>query len=111
MRVVIVTGCEINLVRAIFAGIGLPDLEIIASRLRRGRLGMRKQVHNFGATKPVQIAAHGISEPWDLAYSDSAHDIPMLKRAAEAVLVNADARTSLRVRRALGRDVRQVNWF
>ena len=72
---------------------------------------MRKQVHNFGATKPVQIAAHGISEPWDLAYSDSAHDIPMLKRAAEAVLVNADARTSLRVRRALGRDVRQVNWF
>ena len=110
-RVVIVTGCEINLVRAIFAGIGLPDLEIIASRLRRGRLGMRKQVHNFGATKPVQIAAHGISEPWDLAYSDSAHDIPMLKRAAEAVLVNADARTSLRVRRALGRDVRQVNWF
>ena len=110
-RVVIVTGCEINLVRAIFAGIGLPDLEIIASRLRSGRLGMRKQVHNFGATKPVQIAAHGISEPWDLAYSDSAHDIPMLKRAAEAVLVNADARTSLRVRRALGRDVRQVNWF
>lgn len=110
-RVVIVTGCEANLVRAIFDAIGLPDLEIIASQLRTGRLGMRKQVHNFGAAKPVQISAHGISEPWDLAYSDSANDIPMLKRAAEAVLVNADARTSLRVRRALGRDVRQVNWF
>ncbi len=110
-RVVIVTGCEENLVRAIFNAIGLPDLEIIASRLRAGRLGMRKQVHNFGAAKPVQIADHGISEPWDLAYSDSANDIPMLKRAAEAVLVNADARTSLRIRRALGRDVRQVNWF
>lgn len=110
-RVVIVTGCEANLVRAIFAAIGLPDLEIIASRLREGRLGMRKQVHNFGSAKPVQIVAYGISEPWDLAYSDSASDIPMLKRAAEAVLVNADARTSLRVRRALGREVRQVNWF
>lgn len=110
-RVVIVTGCEATLVRAIFDSIGLPDLEIIASRLRAGRLGMRKQVHNFGAAKPVQIAAQGINEPWDLAYSDSAHDIPMLKRAAEAVLVNADARTSMRVRRALGRDVRQVNWF
>ena len=110
-RVVIVTGCEANLVHAIFAAIGLPDLEIIASQLRAGRLGMRKRVHNFGSAKPVQIAAHGISEPWDLAYSDSASDIPMLKRAAEAVLVNADARTSLRVRRALGREVRQVNWF
>lgn len=110
-RVVIVTGCEENLVHAIFAAIGLPDLEIIASRLRAGRLGMCKQVHNFGAAKPVQIAERGISEPWDLAYSDSANDIPMLKRAAEAVLVNADARTSLRVRRALGRDGRQVNWY
>ena len=109
-RVIIVTGCEVNLVRAIFDAIGLPDLEIIASQLRAGRLGMRKQMHNFGAAKPVQIVAYGISEPWDLAYSDSANDIPMLKRAAEAVLVNADARTSLRVSRALGHEVRQVKW-
>ena len=110
-RVVIVTGCEETLVRAIFDSIGLPDLEIIASRLRGGRLGMCKLVHNFGSAKPGQIALRGISEPWDLAYSDSAHDIPMLKRATEAVLVNADARTSLRVRRALGHETRAVNWF
>lgn len=110
-RVVIVTGCEESLVRAIFEAIGLPDLEIIASQLRAGRLGMRKRVHNIGSTKPVQIALHGIEEPWDLAYSDSARDIPMLKRAREAVLVNADVRTVLRVRRALGHDARQVNWF
>ena len=110
-RVVIVTGCEETLVRAIFDSIGLPDLEIIASRLRGGRLGMRKLVHNFGAAKPRQIAIHGIPEPWDLAYSDSANDIPMLKRATEAVLVNADAHTALRVRRALGREARAVNWF
>lgn len=110
-RVVIVTGCEENLVQAIFEAIGLPDLDIIASRLRPGRLGMRKLVHNIGAAKPVQIALHGIEEPWDLAYSDSARDIPMLKRAREAVLVNADAQTALRVRRALGRDATQVNWF
>lgn len=110
-RVVIVTGCEENLVRAIFDSIGLPDLEIVASRLRPGRLGMRKLVHNFGKAKPGQIALRGISEPWDLAYSDSAHDIPMLKLAREAVLVNGDARTSLRVRRALGREARAVNWF
>jgi phosphatidylglycerophosphatase C len=110
-RVVIVTGCEERLVRAIFEEVGLPDLEIIASRLREGRLGMVKDVHNFGAAKPGQIALRGISEPWDLAYSDSAYDIPMLKRARDAVLVNADAGTALRVRRALGRDARAVSWF
>ena len=110
-RVIIVTGCEETLVRAIFDSIGLRDLEIIASRLRGGRLGMRKLVHNFGTAKPGQIALHGISEPWDLAYSDSAHDIPMLKRARSAVMVNADARTRLRVRRALGREPSAVNWF
>ncbi|WP_371282436.1 haloacid dehalogenase-like hydrolase [Dokdonella sp.] len=110
-RVIIVTGCEESLVRAIFDAIGLPDLEIIASQLRPGRLGMRKRVHNIGSVKPAQIALRGIEEPWDLAYSDSARDIPMLKRAREAVLVNADAHTALRVRQALGRDARQVNWF
>ena len=110
-RVIVVTGCEDTLVREIFRAIGLSDIEIIASHLRAGRLGMRKKVHNFSSAKPVQIALYGIAEPWDLAYSDSAHDIPMLKRAREAVLVNADTRTSLRVRRALGREARKVDWF
>ena len=110
-RVIVVTGCEDTLVRAIFSAIGLTDIEIIASHLRDGRLGMCKKVHNFGPAKPRQIAQYGIGEPWDLAYSDSAHDIPMLKRAREAVLVNANARTSLHVRRALGREARRVDWF
>ena len=110
-RVIVVTGCEDTLVRAIFSAVGLPDIEIVASHLRKGRLGMRKKIHNFGPAKPGQIALLGIEEPWDLAYSDSAHDIPMLKRAREAVLVNADARTCLRVRRALGHEARRVDWF
>lgn len=110
-RVVIVTGCEETLVRAIFGSIGLHDIEIIASRLRKGRLGMRKEVHNFGRTKPVQIARHGIAEPWEIAYSDSSNDIPMLKCARDPVLVNADAETVRRVERALGRETRKVDWF
>lgn len=110
-RVVIVTGCEETLARAIFEAIGLHDLEIIASRLREGRLGMRKDVHNIGARKPVQIAAHGLAETWDIAYSDSSRDIPMLRAAREAVLVNAGPQTVKRVEAALGRTVRRVDWF
>jgi phosphatidylglycerophosphatase C len=110
-RVVIVTGCEETLVRAIFESIGLHDIEIVASRLRKGWLGMRKETHNFGKAKPVQIARHGIAGPWDIAYSDSANDIPMLKGARDPVLVNADTGTVLRVERALGRETRKVDWF
>lgn len=110
-RVIIVTGCEETLVRAIFDAVGLHGLELVASRLQDGRLGMRKAVHNIGSNKPMQLAAHGIGESWDLAYSDSSKDIPMLKRAREAVLVNADADTIQRVERALGRSVRRVDWF
>lgn len=110
-RVIIVTGCEENLVRAIFDAIGLQGIECIASQLQDGRLGMRRKVHNVGRCKPRQIAGHGIGEPWAIAYSDSSRDIPMLKGAAEPVLVNADAGTCKRVERALGRPVRRVDWF
>lgn len=110
-RVVIVTGCEETLVRAIFDAIGLHGIECIASQLQDGRLGMRKKVHNVGSQKPRQIAGHGIGEPWAIAYSDSAQDIPMLEMAGEPVLVNADAATFQRVARALGRPVRRVDWF
>ncbi|HMM66603.1 MAG TPA: haloacid dehalogenase-like hydrolase [Dokdonella sp.] len=110
-RVVIVTGCEETLVRAIFDAIGLHGIECIASQLQDGRLGMRKKVHNIGSQKPRQLAGHGIAEPWAIAYSDSSRDIPMLERAGEPVLVNADAGTRQRVERALGRPVARVDWF
>ena len=109
-RVIIVTGCEETLVRAIFDAIGLRDLEIVASRLQGGRLGMRKDVHNIGSQKPVQLAAMGVNAPWDIAYSDSSRDIPMLKGACEAILVNAGESTTRRVERALGQSLRKVGW-
>lgn len=110
-RVVIVTGCEETLVRAIFDAVGLHGIECIASQLQDGWLGMRKKVHNIGRNKPRQIVAHGIAEPWAMAYSDSSRDIPMLKAALEPVLVNADAGTRERVERALGRPAGRVDWF
>ncbi|TAH45457.1 MAG: haloacid dehalogenase-like hydrolase [Gammaproteobacteria bacterium] len=110
-HVIVVSGCEERLLRRIFDAIGLAEIELISSRLREGRLGMRKQVHNIGRTKPLQLAAYGIESPWDVAYSDSAHDIPMLKGAREAVLVNASEETRQRVARALGQAPRSVNWY
>lgn len=110
-RVIVVSGCEVRLLRRIFDAIGLRNIELIGSRLQEGRMGMCKLVHNVGRTKPRQLAAHGIESPWDIAYSDSAQDIPMLKGAREPVLVNANVEIVRRVERALGLAPRRVEFF
>lgn len=109
-RVVVVTGCERHVVRTILDELGLREVEVLASEFRSGMLGMRVKMHNVGRRKVQQLHAAGIKE-WQLAYSDSSADIPMLKPAAEAVLVNATPKLCKKVERALGRTVTRVDWF
>jgi phosphatidylglycerophosphatase C len=110
-RVVIVSGCEETLVRAILDELGLRHIEVIASRLVGGRFGMRVGVHTFGPEKVRQLAAHGIHPPWDVAYSDSSTDAAMLVAARSSVLVNAKPATRGRLVKQLGRDPdREVSW-
>jgi phosphatidylglycerophosphatase C len=108
-RIVIVTGCEESLVRGVLAELGITDVEVLASRLRPGRLGMRSEWHNVGRRKVELLARHGI-EAWQVAYSDSSQDLPMLALAAEAVLVNATPKLCKRVEKALGRSVTRAEW-
>ncbi|MGH8190635.1 MAG: HAD family hydrolase [Rhodanobacteraceae bacterium] len=108
-RVVIVTGCEDTLVRGILTGLGIGEVEVLPSRLRAGRFGMRSAWHNVGARKLESLAQHGI-ETWQVVYSDSNQDVPMLARAAEPVLVNATPKLCKRVERALGRSVKRATW-
>jgi phosphatidylglycerophosphatase C len=108
-RVVIVTGCEDTLVRGVLEGLGVDGVEVLASRLRAGPLGMRSEWHNVGRRKVELLAQHDI-EAWQSAYSDSSHDLPILALAAEAVLVNATPKLCKRVEKALGRSVTRVEW-
>lgn len=108
-RVLVVTGCESRVVNGLFETIGLSGFEVVASRLRQGWLGMRTQVHCFGARKPRELAVLGLTA-WDVAYTDSAADAPMLRGAREAVLVNGDPRTCKALERALGRSLVRVDW-
>jgi phosphatidylglycerophosphatase C len=108
-RIVIVTGCEESLVRGLLAELGVSDVEVLASRLRANRFGMRSEWHNVGRRKVELLARHGI-EAWQVAYSDSSQDLPMLALAAEAVLVNATPKLCKRVEKALGRSVTRVEW-
>ncbi|WP_267224662.1 HAD family hydrolase [Dyella silvae] len=109
-RVIVVTGCEHVLVSHILAQLGLADIEVLASQLRPGLLGMRVKQHNVGRRKPARLAAAGVGE-WHVAYSDSLVDAPMLKPAAEAVLVNGTPKLCKKLEKALGRTITRVDWF
>ncbi|WP_199100377.1 HAD family hydrolase [Dyella sp. ASV21] len=109
-RVIVVTGCEHELVSHILAELGIEGVEVFASQLRAGPLGMRVKLHNVGRRKPARLTAAGIGE-WHVAYSDSVVDAPMLKPAAEAVLVNGTPKLCKKLERALGRTITRVDWF
>ncbi|WP_323137556.1 HAD family hydrolase [Dyella subtropica] len=109
-RVIVVTGCEQTVVRGILDQLGLDELEVLASELKPGLLGMRVKFHNVGRRKLVKLKAAGVVE-WQLAYSDSLQDIPMLKPATEAVLVNGTPKVCKRLEKVLGRTITRVDWF
>jgi phosphatidylglycerophosphatase C len=102
-RVIVVTASEETLARAYLDKIGLDGVELIASQVGDG-------VHNRGAAKVDQLASRGISPPWQVAYSDSLTDLPMLRGAQRAVLVNASQRTLAKARTALGSRLVPVAW-
>ncbi|TAM58242.1 MAG: haloacid dehalogenase-like hydrolase [Rhodanobacter sp.] len=109
-RVIVVTGCEHTLVNGILQQLGLTGLEVLASQLRPGWLGMRPHWHNVGARKVRQLAQHGLTA-WQAAYSDALQDLPMLQPAAEVVLVNGTPTLCEKVEKALGRTITRVDWF
>jgi len=109
-RVIVVTGGEHTLVVGILQELGLTNIEVLASQLRPSWVGMRVKSHNVGKRKLQALALHGL-QAWRLAYTDSSHDIPMLKPAAEAVLVNGTPKLCKKIEKALGRSVKRVEWF
>jgi phosphatidylglycerophosphatase C len=109
-RVIVVTGCEETLATGILRELGLAGVEVVASQLRPGWLGMRRRRHNVGRRKVQSLAEHGVAA-WQVAYGDSMHDVAMLKQAGEAVLVNGTPKLCKWVEKALGRTLTRVEWF
>jgi phosphatidylglycerophosphatase C len=109
-QVIVVTGCEQVLAARILAQLGLPEVAVIGSQIVPRWLGMRIKVHNVGRRKVQSLAAQGINS-WRVAYGDSMLDVPMLKRAREAVLVNSTPKLCKRVEKAMGRSVTRMAWY
>lgn len=109
-RVVVVSGTESTLLRAVLDELDLGEVAVVASELDFDGPGVRVRRHCFGAQKIHALAEAGIVPPWDLAYSDSPSDLPLLRGAREAVCVNWSPRNRALAQRTLGDRARHVAW-
>lgn len=109
-RVVVVSGTESTLLRAVLDELGVHGVQVVASELDLEGGGARVRRHCFGAGKLDALAAAGIAPPWDVTYSDSPNDLPLLRHAREAVCVNWRPRDHGRAASAPGGTVRFVDW-
>jgi phosphatidylglycerophosphatase C len=107
-RVIVATGSEEKLVRAVLAGLGLADVELIASQIELEPV-VRIRRHCYGAAKCVALADAGHAR-WDVAYSDSLADLPLLRAADRPVLVDAKSEMVAEATRLLGRAPEVVDW-
>lgn len=109
-RVVVVSGTESTLLRAVLDELDVRGAAIVASELDLDGPSARVRRHCFGAGKLTALAAAGIMPPWDVAYSDSPNDLPLLRHARQAVCVNWRTMQRPRAACAPGGNVRFVDW-
>lgn len=109
-RVAVVSGTESTLLRAVLDELGVHGVNIVASELDLTGRSARVRRHCFGEGKLRALAAAGIAPPWDLAYSDSPNDLPLLRGAREAVCVNWRPAQKRLAARALDGRARFVDW-
>ncbi len=99
------------LLNAWFSERGL-DVDVLASILGEDAQGrVRLLNHCFGDTKIDRLAERGW-ENWDIVYTDSTHDLPLMRRGAHVGLVNPSARMLNRVEGMLprGTEMNVLHW-
>lgn len=109
-RVFAVSGTESPLLRAALDELQVRGVEVMASELDLGGGCARVRRHCFGRAKVAALAEAGGVPPWDMAYSDSPSDLPLLRHAREAVCVNWRSSDRPRAASAPGGTVRFIEW-
>jgi len=108
-RVVVATGAPPELARAILDFVAHQDLPVIGSLSRPflGGLVTREHCHHANKMRMVRAAGYG---PIDIAYSDSAADLPLLQAARAPVVVNPKRGREAYFRRVLPPGTPILNW-
>jgi len=107
--VLVATGAPPELARAILDFVAHQDLPVIGSLSRPflGGLVTREHCHHENKMRMVRAAGHG---PIDIAYSDSAADLPLLLAARAPVVVNPKRSRVDMFRRVLPPGTPILNW-
>jgi phosphatidylglycerophosphatase C len=101
-RVIVVSGSLELLVRLMMKRLFDEDVEVIGSSVRTFFGGLVGRRHCIGKTKVEMLLEAGLpDEQWGFGYTDSALDIPLLRRCRRRFLVNPSERTIAAYRRAL----------
>jgi len=96
---VVVTGCEERLARQIAnEALGLaPDALVVGSKIERKWGGFVAQFHCLGRAKLGALERSHILPPYDLVYTDSALDLPLLLASRAGVLVRPSRRNRAKI--------------
>lgn len=92
-RVLVDTATPELFARPFLAAIGAGDASCAGSVLRQRRTGVAMTGHNYHQHKLDSAAGLGFRPPFDLAYTDSASDLPLLAASRTAVLIAPSPRT------------------
>ena len=108
-EVLVATGAPPELARAILDFVAHQDLPVIGSLSRPflGGLVTREHCHHENKMRMVRAAGHG---PIEVAYSDSAADLPLLLAARAPVVVNPKRGRVGMFRRMLPPGTPILNW-
>jgi phosphatidylglycerophosphatase C len=108
-RVLVATGAPPELARAILDFVAHQDLPIVGSLGERFLGGYVTAEHCHARNKMRMIWDHGYDQV-EVAYSDSAADLPLLKAARKPVVVNPKPSRVAMFRRVLPEGTPILNW-
>jgi phosphatidylglycerophosphatase C len=61
--------------------------------------------------KVATVERSGVPRPWAIAYTDSLSDLPMLRAAEAAKLINPSPKVEKKAAKALGGKLEVLHWF
>ena len=110
-RIRILSGSPTGLVSAIARRIDEGAFTVVGSKTRRFAGGFVAIEHCVRERKVTMAVCAGVANgPWHSGYSDSAWDIPMLRRCRERYAVNPTRRARHYLLRAFGDGITVVQW-
>jgi len=103
--VIVATAAPACVVHELLRVRGLPPARVVGTRVARRFGGLVTRPHCIGETKVHELDRRFGLTRWSEVYSDSALDLPIMRRASAVTLVEPSERLRVRVARALGTHV------